>query len=158
MGEIFHALEVLNRTMKLGLAHNDLMRAEMGFKSALARQGNPNPTLPSDPVALSEGYELVATLQPRAEALSLQQLATFARKEVSRPRTKVDAKALKQIDKALAVAVGGPSPAKVATKQAAKATAAKATVAKKVAAKKVAAKKVTATKAAAKKTTAKRRA
>jgi hypothetical protein len=144
MGEIFHALEVLNRTMKLGLAHNDLMRAEMGFKSALARQGNPNPTLPSDPVALSEGYELVATLQPRAEALSLQQLATFARKEVSRPRTKVDAKALKQIDKALTAAISGPPPAKVATKQAAKSTVAKKATAKKATAKKAKAKKASA--------------
>ena len=106
MGEIFHALEMLNRTMKLGLQPPELLRAEMGFKSALARQGNPDPTLPSDPVALTEGYELVATLRPREETLSLRELSTLARKEVSRPRTKVDAKALKTIDRALDAAAG----------------------------------------------------
>lgn len=138
MGEVFHALEVLNRTMKLGLAHNDLLRAEMGFKSALARQGNPDPTLPADPVALAEGYELVARLQPRAESLSLAQLSTFARKEVARPRTKVDAKTIKQIDNALTATVKSPSaPAKVAAKK----TAVKASAVKKAAPKKAAAKK-----------------
>lgn len=101
MGEIFHALEVLNRTMKLGLKPPELLRAEMGFKSALARQGNPDPTLPEDPVALTQGYELVAELRPRAEALSLGQLSTLAKREMTRPRTKVDARTLKQIDKAL---------------------------------------------------------
>lgn len=104
MGEIFNALEVLNRTMKLGLSSQQVLRAEMGFKSALAQQGNPNPELPSDPVALAEGYELVATLRPRQEALSLGQLSTFARREMNRPRTKVDARTLKQIDRALAAA------------------------------------------------------
>jgi hypothetical protein len=101
MGEIFSALEVLNRTMKLGLQPPELLRAEMGFKSALARQGNPDPTLPSDPVQLAEGFELVATLRPREQNLSLGELSTLARKEMSRPRTKVDAKTFKQIDRAL---------------------------------------------------------
>lgn len=113
MGEIFHALEVLNRTMKLGLSGNDLLRAEMGFKSALAERGNPDPTrqLPSDPVALAEGYELVATLQPRDEKLSLGQLSTLARQSVTRPRVRADAKTLRQIDKAL-----GETTAKKGTK------------------------------------------
>jgi len=101
MGEIFNALEVLNRTMKLGLSGTDLLRAEAGFKSAFAQQGNPDPTLPTDPVALAEGYELVATLRPREEALPLAQLATLARKEVYRPRLRVDAKTFKNIDQAL---------------------------------------------------------
>ena len=107
MGEVFNALEVMNRTMKLGLSSKDLLRAEMGFKSALARQGNPDPTLPADPVALAEGYEVVATLKPRAEKLSVDQLSTLARKEVAKPRTKVDARTLKQIDKALAGPAAG---------------------------------------------------
>ena len=111
MGEIFHALEVLNRTMKLGLEPPQLLRAEMGFKSALAMRGNPDPTLPSDPVELAEGYEFVATLQPREEALSLRDLSSLARKEMSRPRTKVDTKTLKQIDKALDAAVAKKAPA-----------------------------------------------
>lgn len=136
MGEIFHALEVLNRTMKLGLKAPDILRAEMGFKSALARQGNPDPTMPlDDPVALAEGFELVAELRPRAEALSLGQLSTLAKREVSRPRTKVDAKTLKQIGNALDNTV----PAKMPTTPA-KATAKKAT-AKKATAKKAPAKK-----------------
>lgn len=126
MGDIFNALEVLNRTMKLGLKPPELLRAEAGFKSALARQGNPDPTLPEDPVALTQGYELVAELRPRAEALSLGQLSTLAKREMTRPRTKVDARTLKQIDKALDATV----PEKVPTTPApaaAKKTAKKAT-------------------------------
>jgi hypothetical protein len=120
MGEIFNALEVLNRTMKLGLSHTEVLRAEMGFKSALAKRGNPDPTLvlPDDPVALTEGYELVATLRPRAERLSLQQLSTLARREMTRPATRVDARAFKQIDGALAAVATKP------TRGTAKATAA----------------------------------
>ena len=131
MGEIFHALEVLNRTMKLGLKAPDILRAEMGFKSALARQGNPNPTLPEDPVALARDFELVAELRPRAEPLSLGQLSTLAKREMSKPRTKVDARTLKQIDKALDSTVPekvptttkkAPAPAAAAKKTAKKAT------------------------------------
>ena len=131
MGEIFSALEVLNRTMKLGLQPPELLRAEMGFKSALARQGNPDPTIPDDPVALAEGYELVAELRPRAESLSLGQLSTLAKREMTRPRTKVDAKTLRQIGKALDATV----PEKVPTTPAASAGAKKTTT-KKAAAKK----------------------
>jgi hypothetical protein len=103
MGEVFHALEVMNRTMKLGLTASDLLRAEMGFKSAYARVSNPDPVdqLPSDPVALAEGFELVATLRKREEPVDLQQLSAFARREVSKPRTRVDTKTLKQIEKAV---------------------------------------------------------
>lgn len=131
MGEIFHALEVLNRTMKLGLKAPDILRAEAGFKSALARQGNPDPTLPEDPVELTEGYELVAELRPRAERLSLGQLSTLAKREMSKPRTKVDARTLKQLGKAIDAAVPekvptaptkAPAPAAAATKTAKKAT------------------------------------
>jgi hypothetical protein len=102
MGEVFNALETLNRTMKLGLSSSDLLRAEMGFKSALARQGNPDPTLPEDRVELAEGYEIVATVQRRAENLSLDQLSKFARREVYRPRIRVDAKTVRRIDRAVA--------------------------------------------------------
>lgn len=145
MGEIFHALEVLNRTMKLGLKPPEILRAEMGFKSALARQGNPNPMLPEDPVALTEGYELVAELRPRAEPLSLGQLSTLAKREMTRPRTKVDARTLKQIGKALEATV----PEKVATT--ATRAPAPAAGAKKTAARKATAKKAT-KKTASKKT------
>lgn len=134
MGEIFHALEVLNRTMKLGLKAPEILRAEMGFKSALARQGNPDPLLPDDPVALAEGFELVAELRPRAEPLSLGQLSTLAKREMTRPRTKVDARTLKQIGNALDATV----PEKVPTTptKAPAATAKKKTAAKKTTSKK----------------------
>ncbi len=131
MGEIFHALEVLNRTMKLGLKPPEILRAEMGFKSALARQGNPNPMLPEDPVALAQGFELVAELRPRAEPLSLGQLSTLAKREMTRPRTKVDARTFKQIDRALETTVPekvpttptkAPAPTAAAKKTAKKAT------------------------------------
>lgn len=136
MGEIFSALEVLNRTMKLGLQPPELLRAEMGFKSALARQGNPDPMLPDDPVALAEGYELVAELRPRAEALSLGQLSTLAKREMSRPRTKVDAKTLRQIGNALDATAPEKVPTTPATKGTAKKTTGKKTAAKKTTSKK----------------------
>jgi hypothetical protein len=129
MGEIFHALEVLNRTMKLGLKPPELLRAEAGFKSALARQGNPDPTLPEDPVELTEGFELVAELRPRAERLSLGQLSTLAKREMSKPRTKVDARTMKQIGKAIDAAVPEKVP-NMATKAPAPAAAAKKTAKK----------------------------
>jgi len=119
MGEVFHALEVMNRTMKLGLSAPELLRAEMGFKSVFAQISNPDPVnqLPTDPVELAEGYEIVATLQKRAEPLELRQLSTFAKREMSRPRTRVDAKTLKQIDKALGAipTKGGPAAKKSGT-------------------------------------------
>ena len=103
MGEIFHALEVLNRSMKLGLSGQNLLRAEMGFKSALAMQGNPAAAkLANDPVGLAERYELKATLRPREAKLSLDQLSKFAGQAVRQPHTRVDAATFKQIDKAIA--------------------------------------------------------
>jgi hypothetical protein len=115
MGEVFHALEILNRTMKLGLSGKDLLRAEMGFKSALAEHGNPDPTRPNDPVALAEGYEFKTIIHPRAEKLSIEQLATYARKTVARPEIKVDGKTMKVIDNALSAKT--PGSAKTATKR-----------------------------------------
>src|SRR5215217_1880412 len=125
MGDIFHALEVLNRTMKLGLKPPELLRAEAGFKSALARQGNPDPMLPEDPVALTEGFELVAELRPRAEPLSLGQLSTLAKREMSKPRTKVEARTLKQLGKAIDAAVPEKVPTTVTKAPAPAATAKK---------------------------------
>jgi len=128
MGEIFHALEVLNRSMKLGLTGKQLLRAEMGFKSALAMQGNPDPTaqrLAGDPVALAEQFELTATLKPRAQKLSLNELSTLAGKAVTTPIRKVDAATFRRIDQAMAVS---PATAVKATTVATKASVAKAAV------------------------------
>ena len=107
MGEIFHALEVLNRSMNLGLSGKELMRAEMGFKSALAMQGNPGATvtkLAADPAALAQRYELKATLRRRSTKLSLNQLAAFASQAVTTPRTRVAASTFNKIDTAMAAA------------------------------------------------------
>lgn len=114
MGEIFHALEVLNRSMKLGLNGKDLLRTEMGFKSALAMQGNPAAArLAADPAKLAEGYELKATLRKRATAMPLDQLSKLAAKAVKTPNTRVSAATFKQIDKAIADAsVKRAAPAK----------------------------------------------
>ncbi len=107
MGEIFHALEVLNRSMKLGLNGKDLMRAEMGFKTALAMQGNPaaaSTRLAGDPAALAERYEVVTSLRPRAAKLSLSQLSTLANQAMKVPRTRVDAATFRKVDTAIAAA------------------------------------------------------
>ncbi|WP_028350252.1 hypothetical protein [Bradyrhizobium murdochi] len=103
MGEIFHALEVMNRTMNLGLSGTDMLRAEMAFKSALAKQGNPDPSLklPDDPVTLASGYELRATIRPRPVKLSLRQLSKFAKQTAINPILSVDSKTMQRIDKAI---------------------------------------------------------
>jgi len=125
MGEIFHALEVLNRSMKLGLNGKQLLRAEMGFKSALAMQGNPDPgarQLAGDPVALAEQYELVATLKPRAQKLSLNELSSLAGKAITTPRTKVAASTFTKIDKAMAVKAPTKAPTRAPAKTPTKGT------------------------------------
>jgi hypothetical protein len=105
MGEIFHALEVLNRSMKLGLTGQQLLRAEMGFKSALAMQGNPAAAqLAGDPARLAESYELKATLRPRSAKVPLNQLSRFAGLAVRQPHTRVDAATFRRIDNAMAAA------------------------------------------------------
>ena len=121
MGEIFHALEVLNRSMKLGLDAKALLRAEMGFKSALAMQGNPaTAALAADPAKLSEGYELKATLRRRDAMLPLDQLSKLATQAVTKPRTRVPAATFKQIDKAFADLSGGAATTAAAKKPAGK--------------------------------------
>lgn len=115
MGEVFNALEVLNRTMKLGLSSTQLMRAEAGFKSALAMKGNPDPTREIDLVSIVENYEVKATLTKREKPLSLGTLEALAKREMTRPALKADAKALRQFDRAVA----GATP--VSAKEAAKA-------------------------------------
>jgi hypothetical protein len=109
MGEIFHALEVLNRTMDLGLSGRQLLAAEMGFKSALARVSNPDPAqrLPADPLALARGYEISATIRPRPVRLSLEQLSAFAKNTADNPLVSVDGKTMKTIEKALKGTAGG---------------------------------------------------
>lgn len=123
MGEIFHALEVLNRSMKLGLNGRDLLRAEMGFKSALAMQGNPaTARLAADPARLSESYELKATLRRRDAKLPLDQLSKLASQAVKTPRTRVPSATFRQIDKAMAEM---PGRANVPKRKAAKTAASK---------------------------------
>lgn len=102
MGEIFSALEVLNRTMRLGLSGSQLMRAEAGFKTAMARVSNPDPTL--DAAGLAENYELKAVWQKRSQRLSLGTLEALATKEISSPTYRALAPDLKKFDKALAAA------------------------------------------------------
>lgn len=79
MGEVFHALQYLNRTMNLGLDAKSLLRAEMGFKSRLELVGNPvAERFANDPVGLAENFETVTVLRPRAEKLNIAQLQKFA--------------------------------------------------------------------------------
>ena len=103
MGEVFRALEVLNDTMELGLTSRHILRAEIAFKSSFAQQGNPSAVagLPTDPVALAEGYELVTSLQPRAKTLSLSQLSSYAKEAVASDESRIDADVLSKINQAL---------------------------------------------------------
>lgn len=85
MGEIFHAMQHLNSTLKLGLTGEQLQRAEAGFKSKFAKVSNPSPEfarLADNPAALSEEYEFVAVLQPRQKKIASHDLTQLADKAV----------------------------------------------------------------------------
>jgi hypothetical protein len=104
MGEVFNALETMNRTLKLGLSPSQLLGAEMGFKSAYAKVSNPNPTaggVPQDPVELAQGYEMVVSFRPRAQKLTLAQLSSFATQTAASPQIRVDAKIAADISTAI---------------------------------------------------------
>jgi hypothetical protein len=77
MGDVYHALAVLNRTMNLGLTGDKLLAAEIKFKVAVAnRQGET-----TSATALAEGFETVVSLKPRSRNLSLRELTRFARND-----------------------------------------------------------------------------
>ena len=104
MGEVFNALESMNRTLRLGLSPKQLLGAEMGFKSALAQVSNPNPTrsgVPQDLIELAQGYEMVVSFRPRAQKLTLAQLSEFARQTAASPAVRINAATTSQIDSAL---------------------------------------------------------
>lgn len=103
MGEVFDALQVLNRTMKLGLSAHDLMAAEMTFKHELARDSarHPDKHVPADPVALSEDYELFVTLKRRPTKVSLSDLSRYAGQAVSQPAPSDEAKSFSESDQAI---------------------------------------------------------
>jgi hypothetical protein len=77
MGDVYHALAVLNRTMNLGLSGDKLLAAEIKFKYALADPPDDAPNA----TALAEGYETVVTLKPRARKLTIGELKRFARED-----------------------------------------------------------------------------
>jgi hypothetical protein len=110
MGEVFDALQVLNRTMKLGLSGNALMAAEMAFKLELARGLARNPedarliegkNVPSDPVALQEDYEVLVTLRQRSRKRALSDLSKYATKAMEEPAPASEEKAFKDSDHAI---------------------------------------------------------
>ena len=81
MGEVFHALQHLNESLKLGLSGEQLSRAESSFKSRFAQISNPDPVLTrlkGNEQAIAEEYEFVAVLQPRARKIATTELRTMA--------------------------------------------------------------------------------
>lgn len=85
MGEVFHAFQHLNDTLKLNLSAEQLMRAEAGLKSRFAQVSNPDPAmarLKGNPEALSEHYEFVTVLKARARAIPHAELKALAEKAV----------------------------------------------------------------------------
>jgi len=73
MGEVFHAMQHLNRTLKLGLSGAQIAAAEASFKARL---------IPGDEKHIAENYEFVGGLRPRAHRLTTEQIHEFAEKEV----------------------------------------------------------------------------
>jgi hypothetical protein len=101
MGEVFDALQVMNRTLKLGLTAHQMVRAEMVFKSEVAREKHSDAAAPTDPVALAEEYEAFVTLKRREKKLSLKELMNVSDKASERPAGKGEQKTLEVIDEAL---------------------------------------------------------
>jgi hypothetical protein len=70
MGEIKKAYDYLNRTLKLGLKPEQIMRAEAGFKLDLGRQAKFPAALRKNAMAFSADWEVKGTLVPRKTALT----------------------------------------------------------------------------------------
>jgi hypothetical protein len=97
MGDVYHALTVLNRTMNLGLSGDKLLAAEIKFKYALANR----PVDATSATELAEGYETVVSLKPRERKLTLKELTHFAREDETGETFKNPDEIDAEVDKAL---------------------------------------------------------
>jgi hypothetical protein len=70
MGEIKKAYDYLNKTQKLGLKTEQIMRAEAGFKLDFGRQEKFPAALRKSAMAFSADWEIKGTLVPRKTALA----------------------------------------------------------------------------------------
>ena len=77
MGELFNAYSSLNRTLKLGLSTEQIMRAEGSFKSALARKSNPASAAKGQKY-VTENFEFKVSIAKRPRAIPMAELSKLA--------------------------------------------------------------------------------
>lgn len=70
MGEIKKAYDYLNKSLKLGLKPEQILRAEAGFKLDLGRQEKFPAALRKSAMAFSADWEIKGTLVPRRTPLA----------------------------------------------------------------------------------------
>ena len=77
MGELFNAYASLNRTLKLNLSTEQLMRAEGSFKSLLAQKSNPEAAAKGEQY-VTENFEFKLGIQKRPRAVTMEELSKLA--------------------------------------------------------------------------------
>ena len=80
MGELFDAYESLNRTLKLGLKPEQLLRAEGAFKNQMAQVSNPAALRRGGHKGLIENYEMKITVAKRRRSVQMDKLPAMARR------------------------------------------------------------------------------
>ncbi len=83
MGEVFEAYAVLNKTLKLGLNTDQLMRAEVTFKSEYAKRAK-FPKVISSREKLARDWEFVTMLVPREKSLNQKALSKLGGDVISK--------------------------------------------------------------------------
>jgi hypothetical protein len=77
MGELFNAYSSLNRTLKLGLSAEQIMRAEGSLKSAFARKSNPAVAAKGQKY-VTENFEFKVSIRKRPRAITMAELSKLA--------------------------------------------------------------------------------
>lgn len=101
MAEILQAYQTLNKVLKLGLSHDQMMAAEMQFKLDFADRMKFPAAMTKNPTQFSAEWEVVGTLAPRKRAIrtltkkSLDQLKAegleAAQAKLAKPTSRVAA-------------------------------------------------------------------
>ena len=77
MGELFNAYSSLNRTLKLGLSADQIMRAEGSLKSVFAQKSNPEAAAKGQ-TYVTENFEFKVSIQKRPRAMKMADLSKLA--------------------------------------------------------------------------------
>lgn len=96
MGELFEALQILNRTYDLGLSGQQILRAEADFKQILAERVNFPKEFRANDQRLAGQWEIMTYLKPREEKMTMDQLADLAERSVKEFSSEKNIESLKR--------------------------------------------------------------